>query len=407
MKVDLKHKLPIFLTVLLLTGTLFFTNKYFSVEEKTISANNPLPGNEKPETVIKGNVQQSWLSEIQSSIEAAQYKFTSIGKNNFVTFNKAHALSTEVTPGSMEVSGMDANNDKWNAALMLHSVNSNLGNMHTGDLISTDVEANKLIYNYNNLSIEYINTTDGIRQNFIVKSAPEQAENVSVILNIESKLNPHLKSNTLILSKNNSQLYKYSDLKVWDKNGKPLQANMSLNGNQLALNVDVRNAEFPVTIDPLSTTYAWKHTGGQSHAGFGFWVSGNGDVNGDGFSDIAIGAPEYTNTHSGEGAVFVFHGSPSGLLTTPSFVSYGGQDSSGYGRCVSIEGDVDGDGFDDLIIGAHEYDNPQKNEGRVWLHRGSISGVEPIADWNFETNRKGAKGLFSRHKILTICNTAI
>ncbi|MBC8046975.1 MAG: FG-GAP repeat protein, partial [Fimbriimonadaceae bacterium] len=51
-----------------------------------------------------------------------------------------------------------------------------------------------------------------------------------------------------------------------------------------------------------------------------------------------------------------------------------------------------GDGFDDLIIGAHEYDNPQKNEGRVWLHRGSISGVEPIADWNFETNRKGAKG---------------
>ncbi len=47
-------------------------------------------------------------------------------------------------------------------------------------------------------------------------------------------------------------------------------------------------------------------------------VAGAGDVNGDGYSDIIVGAHRYSNPQFGEGAAFIYQGSPSGINTTAS-----------------------------------------------------------------------------------------
>ena len=52
---------------------------------------------------------------------------------------------------------------------------------------------------------------------------------------------------------------------------------------------------------------------GQALSEFGYSVATAGDVNGDGFSDVIVGAPSYDNGESDEGAAFVYHGSGSGL----------------------------------------------------------------------------------------------
>ena len=58
---------------------------------------------------------------------------------------------------------------------------------------------------------------------------------------------------------------------------------MELNGQELALVTDTRNAVFPVTIDPLTTTPGWSYEGNQVGANMAFAVSTAGDVNNDGY----------------------------------------------------------------------------------------------------------------------------
>jgi hypothetical protein len=49
-------------------------------------------------------------------------------------------------------------------------------------------------------------------------------------------------------------------------------------------------------------------------------VSSAGDVNGDGYSDVVVGAKYYDNGQTNEGAAFVYHGSASGISTTASAI---------------------------------------------------------------------------------------
>ena len=106
----------------------------------------------------------------------------------------------------------------------------------------------------------------------------------------------------------------------------------------------------------------------------GFSVSSAGDVNGDGIDDIIIGAyvadPDDA-PHAGESYV-VFGSSEdwsealdlSDLNGTNGFIINGIDEDDYSGRSVSSAGDVNGDGIDDIIIGAH-YADPDVNPLQV------------------------------------------
>ena len=99
----------------------------------------------------------------------------------------------------------------------------------------------------------------------------------------------------------------------------------------------------------------------------GFSVSSAGDVNGDGFDDLIVGAPLDDPNGLFSGASFVVFGKTDGSVVELSdiegdtnsggFVINGVSEGDQSGRSVSSAGDVNGDGFDDLIVGA-PYDDP-------------------------------------------------
>ena len=105
-------------------------------------------------------------------------------------------------------------------------------------------------------------------------------------------------------------------------------------------------------------------------SGFGGSHGTAGDVNNDGFSEVIVGARLYDVATTNEGRVFVYRGTASGLDPTPLQTLDGSQTSEEFGVAVSTAGDVNGDGFSDIIIGAHAFDNPEGNEGRVLVFHG-------------------------------------
>ena len=130
----------------------------------------------------------------------------------------------------------------------------------------------------------------------------------------------------------------------------------------------------------------WKMLGDQHGSDLGYSVCTAGDVNGDGYSDLIVGAPLYDATFTNNGRVDVYYGGPGGYSNAPDWTKYGWRHHMRFGHAVSTAGDVNGDGFHDVIIGAPGYDNQDFAEGAAFVFHGSASGLSTSAGWSYETN---------------------
>jgi hypothetical protein len=113
---------------------------------------------------------------------------------------------------------------------------------------------------------------------------------------------------------------------------------------------------------------------------------GSGDENGDGSVDIAIGIPSDV-TGGIRGAVLVVEGPLTAASTDLSAAAArieGQTPGSDSGRSVALDGDVNGDGMDDLVLGA-----PDEGAGRVSIFFGPVSGTATTADADLRYDSDG------------------
>ena len=136
----------------------------------------------------------------------------------------------------------------------------------------------------------------------------------------------------------------------------------------------------------LSQAPDWTFSSGQNGSGLGTGtsVSGVGDVNQDGYDDVLVGGQTYTSPYPREGKIWLFYGSSTGLNAAAAWTSESNQANTAYGWTVAGLGDVNKDGYDDFIVGGDEYDSSLNNVGKIYLFLGGASGPAPTADWTAE-----------------------
>jgi len=112
------------------------------------------------------------------------------------------------------------------------------------------------------------------------------------------------------------------------------------------------------------------------------WVAGVGDVDGDGADDFFIGAYGEDSVASNSGAAYLVLSAPSGQvdLADADAKLTGVSDEDWAGWMVSGAGDVNNDGYDDLLVGAPKVDDAGSDAGAAYLVLGPTTGTSSLAD---------------------------
>ncbi|HWP32679.1 MAG TPA: integrin alpha, partial [Solirubrobacterales bacterium] len=251
----------------------------------------------------------------------------------------------------------------------------------------------RVTYRRGELDEWYENSSAGLEQGFTVHASPAGEGPLCIAGRLSGQLQAELApadDAIDLLDDHRARVLRYGELHVWDVAGHEVPARLSLDGEELAILVEDDGAAYPLTVDPLMTTPAWTAESDQASANFGFSVATAGDVNGDGFSDVIVGAELFDNGETNEGRAFVYHGSATGLAASPAWTAESNQAGAGFGRSVATAGDVNGDGFSDVIVGASLYDNGQNDEGRAFVYYGSATGLAANPAWTAESDQSNA-----------------
>ena len=115
---------------------------------------------------------------------------------------------------------------------------------------------------------------------------------------------------------------------------------------------------------------------------FGVATAIAGDLNADGFADLVVGAPAAGGEAPGYGRAYVFFGGAGPTLDpVPDAVLAGAAANDRFGASVAGAGDMNGDGFDDVVIGSPGSIADEPRAGRAYLYLGGAgAALEPTPD---------------------------
>ncbi|MFL7790658.1 MAG: Calx-beta domain-containing protein [Anaerolineae bacterium] len=415
MKLQNPFALGRFLMTSLMIGILGTTTWPSSPIHMAHAAPLPITEGRVEGTLLEGT-SPDWWGAAQEDIRQSEYQITLPDQAHFhdagVAYqasNRAHNLRTYFTSRGIRVIPRVFEGDTtpwdWGLSLIGYGYPEAVQPVTAATL---SVSGSRIEYRRGDLTEWYANDERGLEQGFTVASpvSPGRSSNLLLEFALFGNLRPTLAADGSAVAfslSDGEPVLRYSDLHVYDAIGKELSANMRLadcdgvsytRACRLQIDVDDSAALYPITIDPLILSPNWTAESDQVEAGFGYSVHTAGDVNGDGYADVIVGAYGYDHGETDEGGAFVYHGSATGLSGAADWTAEGDQPVANYGYSVSTAGDVNGDGYDDVIVGAYSYDITSTvvltDAGQVYVYYGSASGLSASPDWTVAGDQENA-----------------
>lgn len=403
------------------------------------------------------NISQKRLLKDRQDIIKSEYNITLQGKTAiqgvsgaWQATNRNNKLRACFSDEGIRLEPISSKDHSWTWGISLVSYGMD-GLTRTIAHVAPEANKNRITYKRGFLNEWYVNGEDGIEQGFTLLCPPTDSFPSPGIIIIGMKINGNLKgsindSKDALEFKTTKGItaIRMARLKVFDAKGRRLSASYSLNDKSLNMFIDASGASYPITVDPVIDSPDWSMESNRAYANLGYSVATAGDVNGDGYPDVIVSAPAYNYGNENDSRAFVFYGSHSGLDSTADWTmdtadinyvsSIGDINGDGYSDfmistidrtgfidepgkilvfhgssagpnntaawsleiseayndfdySVNPAGDVNGDGYSDLVIGCPEYNNGENSEGQIQVYYGSSAGLSSEADWVKESDR--------------------
>ena len=364
------------------------------------------PGQVEEAVSLRGGAFAGWWASVQKDIGRSEYQVTWQDRTYLPDLpavyqapNRAHNLRTYFTPAGVRIIPRTGDGAAWEWGFTLAGYGYE-GAIRPVASATVSAHGNRIEYRRGGLTEWYVNDERGLEQGFrldaphVGESGGEGAGYLVLELAVTGDLSASLTEDGLAIeltTQGGVRVLRYGSLYAEDAAGRRLPAQLALESSRISVLVDAGSAIYPIVVDPLVTSPSWTAESDQAGAFFGISVGTAGDVNGDGYSDVIVGAPLYDNGESDEGRAFVYHGSPAGLSAAAGWTAESDQASAQFGVSAGTAGDVNGDGYSDVIVGAHWYDNGEFREGRAFVHHGSPTGLSATAGWTAEGDQPDAQ----------------
>ncbi len=358
-----------------------------------------------------------WLAEVREAVAAGEYRIRGQG-TTFEAVNRLQGLRARWSRGELGVAARTGHGADRAETIKLRTVGlvgrggarAAAGPHHLGDCGGLAVKdengqcLRRLERAGNGLVERWENRPDGLAHSFLVSPPPAGARpGADGWLAIEvavtgARVELAAGSTSAELIGKGGQRLRYAGLAAWDADEKRLPVRMRRAAGGIRLEVDDRGARYPLLVDPVLTAGAWTSEGNQADAGVTMVVAGAGDVNNDGFDDVLVSFPRYDGGGTDAGVVYLYFGSGTGPDTTADWTSQGtsaagaaaASADSRFGNSIAGAGDVNNDGFADVIIGQPRFSNGQTFEGRAYLFPGSAAGLPAVPAWTVESDQANA-----------------